>query len=129
MQSMLPHLHAGLAALSILGFIGRGGWLLATGHRPGGKFLKIAPHVVDTLLLLTGLILLGMLGWAMATTSWMALKLILVVVYIAFGIATFRASQFNRRLLFFILAVLSFAQIMAIAFTRDAAGLLGIFTG
>lgn len=129
MYSVMPHLHAGLAALSILGFVGRGAWLLATGQRPGGKFLRIAPHVVDTLLLLTGLILLGMLGWGLAATPWLALKLVLVAVYIGFGIATFKTSRHARRILFFLLAVLTFAQVMAIAFTRDATGLLAPFTG
>ncbi len=129
MYASLIHLHSGIAALSILGFIGRGGWLLATGKRPGGKFLRIAPHVVDTLLLVTGLILLGMTGWALATAPWMISKLILLVVYIGLGVATFRAGTGAARTGLFALAVLVFAQIMATAVFKNTAGLLTPFFG
>ncbi|MEA5444593.1 SirB2 family protein [Gammaproteobacteria bacterium AB-CW1] len=121
----IKHLHMGLALLSILGFMLRGGWLLLTGDRPGSRLAKIAPHVVDTLLLLSGILLLGMTGWAFLSQPWMLVKLGLVALYIGVGIAAFRVSAGAARWGLFFLAVLVFLQTMSVAFSKSALGLAG----
>ncbi|MDQ2068971.1 SirB2 family protein [Natronospira bacteriovora] len=122
----IKHLHMTLALLSILGFMLRGGWLLVTGEKPANRFAKIAPHVLDTLLLLSGIVLLGMTGWAFLTQGWMLLKLLFVAAYIGVGIAAFRAGAGSLRWGLFFLAVLLFVQTMAIAFSKQAGGLLAL---
>lgn len=118
----LKHLHMTFVLISILGFLGRGGWMMTTGAKPGGKFFKIAPHVVDTLLLLSGLVLLGMGGGALLSQPWMLLKLVFVALYIGLGIAAFKSEAVTRRWVFFALALLVFAQTAGMALNKSMAG-------
>lgn len=120
----LKHLHMTFVLISILGFLGRGGWMMATGAKPGGKFFKIAPHVVDTLLLLSGLVLLGLGGGALLAQPWMLLKLVFVALYIGLGIAAFKSEAHTRRWLFFALALLVFVQTAGIALNKSMTGWL-----
>ncbi|EGY52920.1 SirB2 family protein [Neisseria shayeganii] len=54
--------------------------------RPLPKALRILPHVNDTLLLLTGLLLILAAGWVpFGNAVWLGVKLVLVLVYIGFG--------------------------------------------
>ncbi len=128
METGIKHLHMGLALISILGFMARGGWLLFTGSKPGHTFVRIAPHVVDTLLLISGIVLLGLYGWAFLGQSWMWVKLLFVIFYIGAGIAAFKAPAGAPRWGLFLLAVLLFFQTMAIAFSKQPAGLLTMLT-
>lgn len=120
----IKHLHTGLILISILGFIGRGGWLLATGERPANKLVRIAPHVIDTLLLLSGITLLAVGSGVLLTQPWMLLKLVFVALYIGLGIAAFKTDTLARRWLFFALALLVFAQTVGIALNKSMAGWL-----
>jgi len=124
MEAGLKHLHMGLALISILGFLARGGWLLVTGEKPGHKLARILPHVVDTFLLLSGIALLAVTSWVFLSQPWMLSKLVLLLGYIGFGVVAFRSQTPAVRWGFFALAVITFAQIMATAFSKSPAGLL-----
>lgn len=126
MEMGIKHIHMGLALISIIGFVLRGGWLLATGNRPAAKFVKIAPHVVDTLLLLSGIVLLALSGWAFLSQPWMLVKLVMVALYIGVGIAAFKASATGLRWGLFLLAILVFVQTMVIAVSKQPLGLLAL---
>ncbi|MDO4693748.1 MAG: SirB2 family protein [Eikenella sp.] len=50
------------------------------------KVLRILPHANDTLLLLTGFLLMFAAGWVpFGNAVWLGVKLVLVLVYIGFG--------------------------------------------
>ena len=57
-------LHVLCALLSISGFAGRGILMLKGSALLSARWLKIAPHIVDTLLLLSALVLAGQWGVA-----------------------------------------------------------------
>ena len=54
---MLKGLHVALAYLTVAGFIVRGFWALTGSEMRQQKWVKIVPHVVDTLLLALGVAL------------------------------------------------------------------------
>ncbi len=62
------------------------------GSRPGG-WLRVVPHLADTALLLTGLSLAVLWQLSPFTFNWLAVKLLLVLLYIALG---FLALRFSR---------------------------------
>lgn len=87
MYEGLKHFHFLTIALSVLLLSIRYGLMMANSPRLGSKFLKIAPHVVDTLLLLSGIGLIMVTGFVPFTAAapWLTEKLTCVLAYIALG--------------------------------------------
>ncbi|QIW16057.1 invasion protein expression up-regulator SirB [Pasteurellaceae bacterium RH1A] len=75
------------------------------------KLLKIAPHAVDTLLLVTGFAFVGILlaneYVELAQLSWVLPKLAFIVLYVIFSAKAFKKNQ-PFSLKHFLLAVVSF---------------------
>ncbi len=111
----LKHLHMTAAGLSILFFILRACWALTGSTLLQRPAVKILPHVIDTILLLCGLALAGMLG-AAAMQPWLTAKLFAVVLYIAVGSYAIKyAKTVRTRAMATALAVLIFAYIVGAA--------------
>src|SRR5690625_7828448 len=88
---LIKHLHILFALTSGIGF-GLRGFIRLILNRPlRHKVWRIAPHIVDTLLLASGVVLWATAGWPFF--SWLGLKLLLVAVYIAVGVLSFRSRQ------------------------------------
>ncbi len=116
--------HVVCAVVSLLLFLIRGIPSLVLERPLPGRFFRVAPHVTDTLLLATGIALAWTLSLDPLQVPWLGVKLLLVVVYIALGILAFRLHGPRRwRLVLFTLALLVFADIVAIAVTRSPLGL------
>jgi uncharacterized membrane protein SirB2 len=119
MYLTVKHLHMSLAFLSLAGFVLRG--LLHLRHSPllRRPFVRIAPHVVDTVLLLTGLWLAWF--WRMHETlqPWLVAKLIALVCYILLGMAAFRLARSpGARTIFWFAAIGVFLYMLAVARTK-----------
>jgi len=116
---MLKLFHIALAYLTVIGFVVRGVWVLAESPMRQQKWVRIAPHVIDTVLLVSGVIL--MLNLSLSPLSgWLAAKLLGLLAYIGFGILTMRAGSRPVQLLGFAGALLSVGYIFSVAFTRSA---------
>jgi uncharacterized membrane protein SirB2 len=85
MYPLIKHLHVTFAALSLLGFSVRGYWMLRAPRLLTRRWVRVAPHVVDTLLLLSGLALVALSRLYPTQQPWLAAKLIALVAYIALG--------------------------------------------
>lgn len=97
MFALIKHLHVWLVLLSIGGFFVRLTWLLGNSQKLELKAVKVAPHIIDTLLLITGVILAIFLQLSPLEYSWFSVKLISVITYIALGMIAFKAkSKFCR---------------------------------
>ncbi|MCF6299737.1 MAG: SirB2 family protein [Proteobacteria bacterium] len=92
-------------------------WLKNFSEKPFGKFLNIAPHVVDTLLLASGLMLMFLSGISPFNSQWLLAKLILVMVYIVFGFIALKATGVKRTVAF-ILANLTIIYIIFVAIKK-----------
>lgn len=76
------------------------------------KVLKIAPHIVDTLLLLSGVGFFIAAGYSL--NSWIFAKVLFLVLYIIFAAKAFKKTQpFSIK--HFILAVVSFMMVLLVA--------------
>ena len=116
----IKHLHMLLAVLSIVGFAWRGALKLGGSGLLQQRWLKISPHVIDTLLLVAGIYL------AVASTQypfahiWLTAKVIGLVVYIGLGLYVMRFAQSQaQRAIGYVLALATFGYIMAVAFSRS----------
>jgi uncharacterized membrane protein SirB2 len=115
---MLTALHIALAYLTIAGFVIRGVWALTDSPLREQKWVKIAPHVIDTLLLSLGIVLAVQLGIS-PFSGWLAAKLIGLLVYIGLGVVTMRASSRRLRLTGFVGALLAAVYIFSVAVSRS----------
>ncbi len=115
---MLKGLHVALAYLTVAGFIIRGFWALTGSDMRQQKWVKIAPHVVDTLLLLLGVALAVQLSLS-PVSGWLGAKLVGLLAYIGFGVLTMRAGSRPLQAVGFVGALASVGYIFAVAFTRQ----------
>ena len=107
----------GSAALSILFFVTRAYWSIIGSGKLQLRFVKIAPHVIDTVLLVCGVILTFMLGGLQA---WIVAKLIALVLYIGIGtIAIKRGKSTGIRTLAALIAVALFFYIVGVALAHN----------
>ena len=116
----LKHLHVTCVVLSGLGFALRGWWMVHGSPLLKSRAARIAPHVVDTLLLGSALAMAWLSGQYPFAQAWLTAKLCGLLVYIGCGtVALKRGKTFSIRVLFLILALLAYAYIVSVALTRS----------
>lgn len=125
---MLKYIHLVSALISISLFVARGIWTVRNAPIMQRKWVKIVPHVNDTILLGSAIIMLFMIGQYPFIDSWLTAKVIALFVYIGLGMAALKFCR-NRycRLLTFAGALLTFFYIVSVARVRDPAGFLLFF--
>lgn len=99
----VKHLHLTFIGASVLFFVIRFALHLRQSALLGKKVFKVAPHVIDTFLLLSGLMLCFMIKQYPFVDPWMTEKIGAVVAYIALGVIALKA---NRNKLFKVFAFL-----------------------
>lgn len=120
---LVKHLHLTAVALSGLFFVVRGFWLLQSAPQLQAKWVKISPHIIDTVLLLSGIALL-VLGQQFP--AWVHVKMTLLIVYIALGVMAFKKAKTSQQKSAFLTAgVLVYMFIITIAITKSP---LGVFS-
>lgn len=119
MYFALKHLHMLCAALSIIGFVVRGALRLADSKLLQKKFWKIAPHIIDTFLILSAIGLTISIQQYPLTTPWLSAKLIGLCVYIGLGLVTLRFAKTEMTIaIAYLLAIATFAYIAMVAMVK-----------
>lgn len=91
----MKHLHMMIALISVVLFTLRFYWTLAGSAQLEKKWVKITPHIIDTLLLGLGVGLMMKLALNPFDQLWLGEKLIAVVAYIFTGYYTLKLAR-NR---------------------------------
>lgn len=118
---ILKTIHMSCALLSISGFLLRGYWMIQESPLLDLKPVKIFPHIVDTLLLLSAIGMLFILGFGLLYQGWLLHKVGLLIVYIVLGmIALGNKYSRSKKIAAFIAAVLVFFYIVGIAISKTA---------
>jgi len=113
--------HVAAVAVSFALFVLRGIWMMADSPNLGRRWVRVVPHVNDTLLLAAGVWLAFELRLSPASVPWLAAKLVALPVYIGLGMAALRPGRPKRvRVAAWISALLVFAYIAAAAVARSA---------
>ena len=118
----IKFLHVGCAALSIIGFAVRGGLMLADSPLLQSRLARIAPHIVDTVLLVSAIWLAWALGQAPFVHGWLTAKVLALVAYIVLGRFALRGRTKALRTAAFFAALGTAAYIVWVALTRDPRG-------
>ena len=118
-------LHLSCAALSIAGFAVRGALMLAGSPLLQARFVRIAPHVVDTALLGSAVWLALFLHHYPFVEGWLTAKLAALIAYIALGSVALRRGRTRAvRAWAFAAALVAAGYIVSVALTRDPRGAL-----
>jgi uncharacterized membrane protein SirB2 len=121
----LKWVHIACAILSITGFTLRGILMLLDSPLLATRFARIAPHVVDTVLLASALWLAVLIGQYPFVQGWLTAKVLALLAYIALGtVALKRARSKAVRSAAFALALATAAYIVSVALMRDPLGFL-----
>lgn len=121
--SLTKLLHVGTAAISIAGFTVRGIWMLRDSARLHARWVRIAPHVVDTLLLVSAIGLAVQLRLSPVQHTWLLAKIVALLLYIGLGVVALRRGR-NRlvRALAWVAALATYLYIVAVAVTKSPWG-------
>lgn len=118
---VLRHLHISCAAISITLFVVRGTCQTAGWPWRQWRWLRIAPHLVDTVLLVAAISLAWRSQQYPFAQNWLSAKVVALLVYIGLGSLALRtgASRTVQRAAF-LGALLTVAYIVGVAMTRSA---------
>lgn len=118
----IKYLHVACVILSLSGFAARGALMLAGSPLLNARWVRIVPHVVDTVLLASAAWLAVMLQQYPFVHGWLTAKVLGLLAYIGFGMVALRRGRTKgMRTTFFVLALASAAYVVWVALTRDPA--------
>ena len=120
MYEALKWLHLSCVVASGAGFIARGALMLADSPLLQARFVRVAPHVVDTLLLAAAIAMATLARLSPLAHPWLAAKIAGLVVYVVLGAIALRHGRTKRgRAIAVVAALLVFAWIVGTALWRD----------
>lgn len=125
MYIALKHLHLTFVALALLIFFVRGVLLFIHSPLLNKKLLKIAPHIINTIMLVSGILLAVSLGMKPGEHPWLMAKLIGLVVFIILGVGAFKVRNVLLQKILWVDALVVFAYIVSVAITKSPMGFLG----
>ncbi|HUH40457.1 MAG TPA: SirB2 family protein [Castellaniella sp.] len=115
----IKHLHVTAVGLSITFFLIRAYWSITESSLLQGRAVRILPHIIDTVLLVCGVILAAMIG---PNQPWILTKIVLLIVYIGVGtIAIKRGKTRRTRIIATVASVVVFVYIIGVAIHHDSA--------
>ena len=119
------YVHVGSICLSGSFFFVRGLWMLMESDWLNLKWVKVLPHVIDTLLLVSAISLTIQIQQYPFVSSWLTVKVAALIMYILFGMLALRRGKTKlQRIFFFVLAMLTFGFMVTVALSHQP---LGIF--
>jgi uncharacterized membrane protein SirB2 len=123
--ALLKAIHVTCVALSGVGFVARGALALPGSPLLQRRWVRVLPHVVDTLLLGSAISMVLVARLWPSQQPWLATKIALLVVYVVLGMLAFGRFRTNLgQRAAYVGALLVFAWIVGVALTRQP--LLGL---
>ena len=123
-------LHVACVALGGTGFLLRGLLMLADRRPAGSGWLRLAPHVNDTLLLTAGIALAFMSGQYPFVDGWLTAKALAVTIYIVLGSLALKAGRSKAiRLAAWLGGLAVYAYLISVALLKNPYGFLALTWG
>lgn len=124
-MEVMKNLHVACVALSFTGFFIRGILMLKDSTLLHLRWVKITPQLVDTLLLVSAIILAIQLRFSPLEQAWLMAKIIALLVYIGVGLVALRFGRSKRTRLFaWLCGLVIFTYIVSVALSKSVLGWL-----
>jgi len=116
----LKYLHMGLAGLSGGFFLVRGTWMLTGSPLLQQRWVRTLPHIVDTALLSSAVVLAAWSSQYPFVQAWLTAKVLALAVYIVLGTVALKRGRTRRvRGVAYFAALLVFIYIAGVAMSKD----------
>ncbi|WP_420599866.1 SirB2 family protein [Neptuniibacter sp.] len=116
----VKHIHLLCILTSLILFIMRGSWALYYPEKLQQKWIKVIPHIVDTVLLISGLSLAFLLQQYPFVDHWLTAKVLALCLYIGLGSAVIKGDFTTPwKLLAFLAAISTFFYIVSVAMSHS----------
>ncbi len=116
----IKDIHLFFVALAFISFVTRGIWMIQESRWLHKRWVNIVPHLIDSALLASGIVLVVMLHQYPGTQTWLTVKLVALLLYIVAGsIALKRGKTKTIRLIAWIGALGAFFYMIAVALSRE----------
>ena len=123
--ALLKMIHVSSVILSFSLFFLRGIWLIRDSENLRQRWVKILPHIIDTVLLTSAILLAVTIQQNPLEHGWLTAKVAGLLLYIGLGMIAMRFGKTRRiRILAWVSAQCVFAYIVLVALTKSPA--LGI---
>ena len=117
---LFKHLHMTCVGLSVLLFTARGLGMLVDAQWIRNKLMRVLPHIIDTVLLLSAIALVIILQAYPFQSGWVNAKIIGLIVYIALGVVALKKVKTKKvRATAFILGLITVGYIASVAVTHN----------
>ena len=127
-MEVVKTLHVTFVALSFAGFFIRGIWMLKDSALLRQRWVRISPQVIDTVLLVSAIVLAVQLRFSPMEQPWLMAKIIALVVYIGAGLVALRFGRDKRiRLLAWLFGMVVFLYIVSVAMSKSVMGWFTFF--
>ncbi|MGQ9686293.1 MAG: SirB2 family protein [Thiobacillaceae bacterium] len=118
--TLLRLLHTGTVFVTLALFLLRGIWMLLDSPSLSQRWVRILPHVNDTLLLAAAIGLLLVADLSPLDQPWIMAKIIGLIAYIGLGTVALKRGRTKAiRVMAFVAALGVFAYIVAVAVTKQ----------
>jgi uncharacterized membrane protein SirB2 len=127
MYTLVKYVHLISVSLSLAGFFLRGLLMIRASPLLNARWIKVLPHINDTVLLAAALSLAFMSEQYPFVAGWVTAKVLGVFAYIILGALALRdASTLKMRIVCWLAAMAVFSWIVSVALTRQPAGFLAV---
>ena len=128
MYTLIKYVHVASVVLSLSGFFLRGVLMIRASPMMSARWIRVLPHINDTVLLSAALSLAAMSGQYPFVVSWVTAKVLGVIAYIMLGSLALRPGRSRQmRMACWLAALAVFGWIVSVALTRQAMGFLAAF--
>lgn len=129
MYSLVKYVHVTAVVLSLTGFFLRGMLMIRGVPLINARWVKVLPHINDTVLLVAALSLVVMSGQYPFVVGWITAKVLGVFAYIILGTLALR-DAFSRktRIAFWLSSLAVAGWIVSVALTRQPLGFLAVLS-
>lgn len=123
---MIKTVHIATVLLSLVLFVGRGSWIYLLRKQLTARWIRILPHVNDSILLVSGITLAVQTGQSPLLHNWLAVKIACLLVYILLGMLAMKWFRATRTGLFtWLAAIIVYLFMLSVALNRNSAGFFG----
>jgi uncharacterized membrane protein SirB2 len=116
----LKHVHIACAVLSITGYLVRGVWMMRESPWLQKKWVRVVPHIIDTILLGSAILLAMQIQQYPLVHNWLTAKVLALVAYIVIGAIGLKYGRTRKiRVIAWLGAIAIFLYIVLVALTRQ----------
>jgi uncharacterized membrane protein SirB2 len=120
MVLLLKYLHVTCVVLSISGFVVRGVWMMRESPWLQKKWVRVAPHIIDTILLVSAILLAMQIQQYPFVQGWLTAKVLALIAYVVVGAIGLKYGRTKKiRIGAWLVAISIFVYIVLVALTHQ----------